>query len=59
MERKFQIAARIKKAREESGLSQKELFGHTKITTTQIYLDAYNSEQATIKHVKFSPVDNF
>lgn len=36
----------------------KELFGHAKIQTTQIYLDAYNSLMAAKQHEKFSPVDN-
>jgi site-specific recombinase XerD len=36
----------------------KELFGHSNIQTTQIYLDAYNSMMAAQKHASFSPVDH-
>jgi len=36
----------------------KELFGHSNIQTTQIYLDAYNSMMAAQRHASFSPVDH-
>jgi integrase/recombinase XerD len=35
----------------------KELYGHKKIQTTQIYLDGYGSKMAAAKHEKFSPVE--
>ena len=35
----------------------KILLGHSKIKTTEIYLDAYNADMAIQQHAKFSPVD--
>ncbi len=35
-----------------------KLLGHTKLKTTEIYLNLYDSEMAAEKHKSFSPVDN-